>query len=364
VFLLCFVGITSQPSQPTTALNAMKKTSKSSAGSVVSLAAPATPSKKTPKTRSTPHKTPSAVPDAGPDERHAGSRLPVLPADGEQELLQAAHELEVWTMNGKVDRKTTQQKIRNHRDGFYRHLEYNIGMLPQLSIAWPGYLYIPAKADYRSYWILPAPDDNRYKLSWSPAPMPAGYGEASHETGRLYCSQRIRTIDRYARAEAALGVIHSPKATLSVVDLRAEAHCAGDHRWYQMMDQPVAGQTSVKTELLLVVWQSIPGPNPWELLQWKNFAVAQGGPNTGSGYGAITSYSRSFSTNELSAPFLLQANRTYLLAVMARVRVYSTLTDTRGNPLPLVEDGSFRVYGSLACTVPRIEIVQRQVHIP
>lgn len=165
----------------------MKKTRKSSAGSVGSPAAPSLAGKKSSKNRPASHATPSAVPDAGPGDRYPTSQLPELPADGEQELFQAAHDLDLWELNGKADRKTSGQKIRNHRDGLYRHIQHSLEKLPQLSIAWPHSLYIPAKANYRNYWILPAPEDHRYKLSWTPAPMPVGYGEASHDTGKLYC---------------------------------------------------------------------------------------------------------------------------------------------------------------------------------
>jgi hypothetical protein len=65
----------------------------------------------------------------------------------------------------------------------------------------------------------------------------------------------------------------------------------------------------------------------------------------------------------LATPFLVQKARTYLLGVVARVSVFSTLTDDRGRKLPLITGGVFRVWGSLGCFVPKIEVHQTKVYI-
>lgn len=292
-----------------------------------------------------------------------------LPADFDEHGYQAAVELDEMFGRGPVADEVVRASVRTHREKLLHHLSDRITERPPFTLAWPSSLYIPAGADWKQFWIVPPPGDHRYALDWAPPPSPAGSNEASRGEGTLYCGQRIRTTDRYVQAEAGLGVLFTPTRTLSVVSLQPQVHCSGEHRWFaefgtEVFSQVrVAGATKVKTSLILAAWQQIPGSVGWDLLHWKQFAVSGNGPNSGLGHGAITPYQRSFSGAELATPFLVEAARTYLLGVVARVSVWSTLTDDRGQPLPLIEDGTFRVWGSLACAVPQIEVVEQQVHI-
>ena len=294
-------------------------------------------------------------------KKETGTRkLPKLPGDFDEAVYGSASGIDEFF---KVPADVYAGKVMTHGGDLINHL-IKIGVRDRISIGWPESLYIPAKADWKKYWILPPPAKNLYSQSWAPTPSPAGYNTASHNDGTLYCSQRIRTIDKYVQSEAGVGVLFTPKRTLSVVSLQPQVDCSGETRWFAMYDNPgmVAGTTLVKTSLILAVWHSI--PTGWDLINWKQFEVTRSGPNSGSGYYPITPYQKSFTGKDLATPFLVQSNRTYLFGVVARVSVWSTLTDDRGNPLPLIENGTFRVWGSLACVVPQIEIFEQQVHIP
>lgn len=293
----------------------------------------------------------------------------VLPADFDAASYAAAVELDQLHGGQWGSDDPFRAGMMTHRDKVLSHLYDRWRDRPPFTLAWPSSLYIPAEADWKPYWIVPPPDDHRYAFDWAPTPSLAGYNEASREQGTLYCIQRIRTIDRYVQAEAGLGVLFTPTRTLSVVSLQPRVNCSGEHRWFAEFGTEgfsqvrVAGSTQVKTSLILAAWQQIPGSTGWDLLHWKQFAVSGNGPTSGSGHAAITPYQRSFSGAELATPFLVEAARTYLLGVVARVSVWSTLTDDRGQPLPLIEDGTFRVWGSLACAVPQIEVVEQQIYI-
>jgi hypothetical protein len=113
---------------------------------------------------------------------------------------------------------------------------------------------------------------------------------------------------------------------------------------------------------ILAAWQEIPGG--WDLLAAHHREVQNAGPNSGLGHGGIIPYGLGFTGDYLAKRFLVQKGRTYLLGVVARVSVWSTLTDNRGRKLPLIEDGSFRVWGNVGFYLPKIEVHTRRVYIP
>jgi hypothetical protein len=292
-----------------------------------------------------------------------------LPADLNESVFRSALELDQVYGKGRHSEEVVQTKVMSHGKKLLDSLSAR-DLFTGISIGWPASLYIPGNADWKKYWIMAPPGDHRYALSWTPAPSPAGYNTASHATGNIYCSQRIRTIDKYVQSEAGLGILYTPQHTLSVVSMQPVVNCSGDHRWFSEFGTPgfsqvrTAGSTQIKISLMLAAWQKIPGPAGWDLLHWKQFEVAGNGPSSGSGQGAIAHYDRFFTGKDLATPFLVESARTYLFGVVARVSAWSSLTDDRGRPLPLIEDGTFRVWGSVACMIPQIEIVVQQVHIP
>jgi hypothetical protein len=278
-----------------------------------------------------------------------------LPGEFDGAAYQAAVDLDQILSQGQVAEEAVQAKLMTYRDKLLHHL--SVGFIP-LPRPWPSFLYIPAGANWVDYWPSPPPDKNRYAHDWALTPSPAGYNEASRADGKIFCSQRIRTIDQFAQSEAGLGVFFTPPQTLSV-SLQPNVTCSGNHRWHQMIDQSVAGFTRVKTSLFLAGWNRIPSPTNWVLINSKQFAVFDGAPQSGSGSGPIWSYDRTFSGEDLATPFTVEAGRPCLLGVVARVNVWSTLTDAQGRPLPLIEDGTFRVWGSLGCVVSKIKVIEQ-----
>jgi hypothetical protein len=291
-----------------------------------------------------------------------GTESLALPGEYDEATYQAAVEFDQLLGQGSGDDESLQAKVlTTYRDKLLHHIGHNIvDKWPPILVGWPSSLYIPAGADWKNYWILPPSDANRYALDWTP---PGGLSTASRVDGTLFSQLSIRANERYVKSEAGLGVIFTPARTLSVVSLEPQVHCSGQHRWYQMMDEEIEGYTQVKTSLILALWHSIPGSTPWDLIHWKEFTVIKTGPNPGSGFGAVTPYQRSFNGKELATPLLVQRARTYLLGVVARVSVWSTLT-VKGKPLSVHDGRNFRVWGSITCIVPQIRVIEQQVHIP
>jgi hypothetical protein len=146
------------------------------------------------------------------------------------------------------------------------------------------------------------------------------------------------------------------------VSLQPSVTCSGEHRWFQEIPEPqkVAGSTRVKTSLILAAWRRVlPGSTDWLLIGQNQFLVFDGGQQSGKGHTPIWPYNLAFSGRDLATSFNLEAGVQYLLGVVGQVSVWSTLTDEQGRPLPLIENGTFNVWGSLGCAVPRIEVIEQ-----
>ncbi len=290
---------------------------------------------------------------------------PLLPGHLEEISYRSALEFDQYAGLGDASDEVFKSKVMTHGGTLLDQL-FTLRLKDIVSIGWPPWLYIPGNADWKNYWILPPPAANRYSQSWTPAPPSTGVGTASSGNGTLFDFQQIMTNEQFVFSDTGLGVLFTPSRTLSVVSFEPQVDCSGEHRWWAEFGPQflVAGSSRVKTSLILAVWQQIPGPAGWDLLNWKLFDVADSFPNSGLGHGMVTPYQKSFTGSDLSTPFLVQSGRTYLFGVVARVSVWSSYTDSRGNPLPRITDGSFRVWGTLACYIPRIGIIEKQVHIP
>jgi hypothetical protein len=229
---------------------------------------------------------------------------------------------------------------------------------------WPSSLYIPRDADYRDYWFLPAPDDHRYALDWT-SPASATANRASRLDGTLFSFSQLRN-DRAGTSqssESGVGVYYRPAMSLGVIDLQPVVRCTGTLRTFlEFYPQLAAGSVEVKAHLLLAAWQRIPGG--FDLLGFKSFAVATSFPRDQSHGPELRPFQRSFAGPSLSAPFVVQGGRTYLLGVLSRISVSSTLRSTTGGSLPAISNTELRVWGSMNCDVPQIEVLTKQVYIP
>jgi hypothetical protein len=294
-----------------------------------------------------------------------GYRSPLLPGHLEEKSYRSALEFDKYTGIGDASDEVLKSKVMTHGGTLMDQL-FTLHFKDVITLGWPSSLYIPGSADWKNYWILPPPPANRYSQSWTPTPPSTGFGTSSFANGTLFDFQQIMTNEQFVFSDTGLGVLFTPARTLSVVSFEPQVDCSGEHRWWAEFGPQflVAGSSRVKTSLILAVWQQIPGPAGWDLLNWKLFDVADSFPNSGLGHGMVTPYQKSFTGTNLAAPFLVQSGRTYLFGVVARVSVWSSYTDSHGHPLPRISDGSFRVWGTLACVIPQIEIIEKQVHIP
>lgn len=151
--------------------------------------------------------------------------------------------------------------------------------------------------------------------------------------------------------------------SLGVVDLQPLVNCTGTlSTFLEFFPELAAGDVEVKSHLLLAAWQQIPGG--FDLLDFKQFDVATSGPRDQSHGPELPSFQRSFAGPSLSAPFVVQGGRTYLLGVVNRISVISTLTSNTGKPLPPISNTRLRVWGSMNCVVPQIDVLTKRVDIP
>ena len=122
-----------------------------------------------------------------------------------------------------------------------------------------------------------------------------------------------------------------------------------------------AGTVEVNAHLLLAAWQQI--PNGFDLLGFKQFDVAASGRRDQSFGPELQQFQRSFDGPNLSAPFVVQRGRSYLLGVVNRISVTSTLTSNTGGPLPPISNALLRVWGAMNCVVPQINVWTKRVDI-
>ncbi len=246
--------------------------------------------------------------------------------------------------------------------GHYDTLREHVGALiphEPIWIGWPSSWYIPSGADHKAHWPIEPPADHRYALDWKNlAP-----NRASRVSGELFAFGQLWPPDRYLSSEAGTGVLYSPPFTYGEITVRPTVSCSSQTRWLQELPQPVAGTTRTTTNVLVAMWHRI--PNGWDLIHWRSFLVHDGFEQSGMGQSAVRSSTRQLGEDQLATRFVVQKGRTYLLGVIARVEIHSTLTDSHGGLLPPVPDSTnFRIWGTLLANVSRITVRTGPIWIP
>jgi hypothetical protein len=233
------------------------------------------------------------------------------------------------------------------------------GVFPTLE--WPSDLYIPGSADFKNYWFIAPPADHRYALAWT---SPGSANQASSQTGELFSFAQLDPVTNAGQfTDAGVGIFYNPPMTLGVVDLQPHVNCSGSLRWFlQIFPKLAAGYVDLKAQLLLAAWQVIPGG--FDLVGWKPFDVSairrdqSWGPEEHH-------FTSSFAGPNLSAPFVVQKGRTYLLAVLGRISVTSGLTaNAAGQTLFPLDNSQLRAWGAMNCSVPQIDVETKLVYIP
>ena len=229
---------------------------------------------------------------------------------------------------------------------------------------WPSSLFIPKNANPLDYWFSPAPADHRYGLAWT-APASATANTASSEEGTLFSFSQLlnEKAGSPQSSEAGVGIFYKPSMSLGVIELQPHVDCTGSLRTLlEFFPQLAAGYVEVQAQLLLAAWQQIPGG--FDLLSFKQFEVATSGRRDQTFGPDLLSFQKSFAGSNLSAQFVVQSGRTYLLGVTGRISIASTLTTTDGRPLPAISNKELRVWGSMNCVLPQIDVLTRRVDIP
>ncbi len=289
-----------------------------------------------------------------------------LPAAFDEAAHKTALDIDAFLTQDERPVATLDAKVAAHRDVALSHLLTFRGTqtLDVNLFRWPPFLYIPKGANALDYWIFPAPDDHRYGLEWT-SPATATANRASRQDGTLFSFSQLlnEKAGSSQSSESGVGVFYKPPMSLGVIDLQPHVNCTGTLRTFlKFFPQLAAGYVEVKAHLLLAAWQQIPGG--FDLLGFKQFAVATSGRRDQSHGPELLSFQSSFAGPSLSAPFVVQGGRTYLLGVVNRISVTSTLTSNTGGPLPPISNTELRVWGSMNCVVPEIDVFTKRVDIP
>jgi hypothetical protein len=222
-------------------------------------------------------------------------------------------------------------------------------------------LYLPQDAKPSDYGANPSlfPDDRRYFSDWT-FPMNSG-NKASRQDGNLFCFCQLdnRNVKKLQSSESGVGILYKPSRTLSVIELRPQVEWSGNFASLVNLQGIGGGSVYVNAELLLVMWQQIPGG--FDLLSFKRFEIGTSGRRDASFRAGVEPFPKSDSS-DLSALFQVQSGRTYLLGVVSRVSVISELFLSNSGSLPPSPE-QLSVYGAMTSKVPKINVSIKQVNI-
>jgi hypothetical protein len=290
-----------------------------------------------------------------------------LPAEFGDAANQRALEIDAFLQKDERPLDTLNDKVDAYRKAGLSHLLTLRGKqtLDIELFRWPASLFIPGAANARDYWFTAStPADHRYALDWT-APATATANKASRQDGTLFTFSQLlnESAKSPQSSESGLGILFKPSMSLGVIELQPHVDCSGSLRTLlEFFPTLAAGYVEVKAELLLASWQQIPGG--FDLMGFKYYEVASSGRRDQTFGPQLQNFQRSFAGPNLSAPFVVQQGRTYLLGVIGRISVISTLTSNTGAPFPPVSSSLLRVWGSMNCVVPQIDVLIKRIDIP
>jgi hypothetical protein len=229
-------------------------------------------------------------------------------------------------------------------------------------LRWPDTLYVPG--DQRSVGIPRPPADHLYSLAWN---GPGSTSSANTETGRAASYAGAKTTESGEVREAGVGIIFTPKNTLSYVRFEPEADCAVTYRTYaNFWPDLIAGRFRARASLLTAAWERNPVDGSFALLRWQEFPVLDTSSLDASSnvFANVPSVlQKSFRNSALGMTFQLQNGRSYLLGLVARVQVEHNVTTNTGKVIP--HDGNkFKLYSNMVCQVPYMFAAVQTVLIP
>lgn len=128
-----------------------------------------------------------------------------------------------------------------------------------------------------------------------------------------------------------------------------------------MFPDVVAGSVRVTASIVVAVWQEIPGG--FDLVGHSTTTIADTGWRDQSHGPELRSFSRQVRPHEATGRVLVQAGRTYVAGIVARVSASSTLTDSQGRPVRPPDPAAFRVWGQLNASVRAIWVQRGTTYI-
>lgn len=288
-----------------------------------------------------------------------------LPAGFDEVAKETALGIDAFLMQDERPVAMLDARVAAHREVGQSHLFtlHGTQTFDPNRFRWPSFLYIPKGAKSQNYWLgSNAPDDHRYALEWT---APATANRASRQDGKLFSFGQLlnEKAGSSQSTEAGIGILYNPPMSLGVIDLQPQVDCVGTVRTFlEYFPMLTAGYVEVKAQLLLAAWQQI--PTGFDLLGFKLFDVATSGRRDQTHGPELVNFQKSFDSSTLSAPFVVQHGRTYLLGVVGRISIQSTLTTDTGGTLPPISNDKLRVWGSLNCTVSEIDVITKRIDIP
>lgn len=228
---------------------------------------------------------------------------------------------------------------------------------------WPPHLYIPRGANYRDYWIHQPPADHRYAFE-RPDPLHA-HNIASVQDGTLstYNFLNPAAVGNSVTTEATLGILYHTSMTYGTIEFQPHILCTGtvntclDYDWYEK-----SGHVEVKAQLVLAAWEQI--PTGVDLLASKAFDLQTTGQVDTSDGEKHINFTKSFGGSDLSATFIVEAGHRYILGVISRISILTTLHSAPGKPFPVYGPDQLHVFGLMNCKVPEMDVLTKVVYIP
>ncbi|MET0955536.1 MAG: hypothetical protein ABWY68_06255 [Cryobacterium sp.] len=258
---------------------------------------------------------------------------------------------EVETNTG--DRSRTLDGVRKYREALFSN--YFRPRSPFV-LTWPDDLYIPADADYRTYWSSPPPADHRYRYRWANTNNREADGStASEKTGQLFSWVDTSSLETGYIGFAGTGVSLVPRASLSSVTVTASLDLVAESRWWFLPAGPVGfAAFSYRGTAYVAGWEIDPITGAWELLSPFGSRTLFAFDETGTGGSAISSQRHAFS--DLSVTLQLRGAHTYAIGVALEAEIAFECRDKTGSPYIRQPGDEVKLWTSIAGIVPGITL--------
>lgn len=281
------------------------------------------------------------------------------------ELDDLRQELERHLANGAA----VPQKVLGEYDSLWRTTFQIDRPVPWLN--WPTGLYIPAAADWRNYWFIAPPVQNRYRWQY-----PVGaetVARADVNDGALYAYAAELPGVAVGENYAIVGATHISPHNLAYATLSARATGVAEHHLLMNLPPAVSGNAKITGSIWLVLWQRNPVDGTWELK--RPFASielfsADGDPSGGGQQTTVGTVPRQvfdYDSGPLSVPILLEGGgREYVVGVEAMVHIDVNIVDGSNHPYLIDRDGGdvWYCWGHIIANVPQIQVEVTKVLVP